>query len=55
MLRGVMLFVANYGGGSIAVLPILDGGSLGAATDIHRDSGTWAKRRPPMRPRAVLR
>ena len=35
---GRYLFVANYGGGSIAVLPILDGGSLGHATDIHIDS-----------------
>ena len=35
---GRFVFVANYGGGSIAVLPILDGGVLGAATDIHRDS-----------------
>jgi 6-phosphogluconolactonase (cycloisomerase 2 family) len=31
-------FVANYGGGSISVLPILDGGLLGAATDVHRDA-----------------
>jgi 6-phosphogluconolactonase len=36
---GRYVFVANYGGGSIAVLPILDGGFLGAATDIHIDSG----------------
>jgi 6-phosphogluconolactonase (cycloisomerase 2 family) len=35
---GKFVLVANYGGGTIAVLPILDGGSLGAATDIHRDS-----------------
>ncbi|MGO9336535.1 MAG: lactonase family protein [Terracidiphilus sp.] len=34
---GRYVFVANYGGGSIAVLPILDGGLLGAATDIHVD------------------
>ena len=31
-------FVANYGGGSIAVLPILAGGLLGTATDVRRDS-----------------
>jgi 6-phosphogluconolactonase (cycloisomerase 2 family) len=31
--------VANYGGGSIAVLPILEEGLLGAATDVHRDTG----------------
>jgi 6-phosphogluconolactonase (cycloisomerase 2 family) len=36
---GKYAFVANYDGGSVAVLPILDGGLLGAATDIHRDSG----------------
>ena len=33
-------FVANYGGGSIAVLPILDDGRLGAAVDVHRDNGS---------------
>jgi len=37
--QGKFAFVANYDGGSTAVLPILEGGSLGAATDIHRDSG----------------
>ena len=36
---GRYVFVANYGGGSIAVLPVLGGGLLGAATDIHVDSG----------------
>jgi 6-phosphogluconolactonase (cycloisomerase 2 family) len=35
---GHFAFVANYGGGTTAVLPILDGGLLGAATDVHRDS-----------------
>lgn len=35
---GRYAFVANYGGGTTAVLPILDGGLLGAATDVHRDS-----------------
>lgn len=35
---GKYAFVANYDGGSVAVLPILDGGLLGAATDIHSDS-----------------
>ena len=33
------LFVANYFGGSIAVLPILDGGKLGEATDVKVDQG----------------
>ena len=34
---GSYAFVANYDGGSIAVLPILAGGLLGSAVDIHRD------------------
>ncbi len=34
---GRYAFVANYAAGSIAVLPILPDGSLGAAVDIHRD------------------
>jgi 6-phosphogluconolactonase (cycloisomerase 2 family) len=38
--QGKYAFVANYAGGSIAVLPILAGGSLGAAVDVHRDSGS---------------
>ena len=37
--QGKFAFVANYGGGTTAVLPIRDGGLLGAATDVHRDSG----------------
>jgi 6-phosphogluconolactonase len=36
---GKYLLVANYFGGSIAVLPILEDGRLGTATDIKRDSG----------------
>jgi 6-phosphogluconolactonase len=35
---GKYAFVANYGGGTTAVLPILDSGLLGEAVDIHRDS-----------------
>ena len=35
---GRYVFVANYAGGSIAVLPILADGSLGSAVDIHRDN-----------------
>ena len=34
---GKYAFVANYAGGTIAVLPIMEGGRLGAATDVHRD------------------
>jgi 6-phosphogluconolactonase len=36
---GKFLFVANYFGGSVAVLPLLPDGSLGKATDIKVDSG----------------
>jgi 6-phosphogluconolactonase len=37
---GKFVLVANYFGGSVAVLPILSDGRLGAATDVKRDSGT---------------
>lgn len=37
---GQFVFVANYGGGSIAVLPIQSNGSLGNATDVHVDVGS---------------
>ncbi|MFP6881113.1 MAG: beta-propeller fold lactonase family protein, partial [Roseibacillus sp.] len=37
---GRFVLVANYFGGSVAVLPILPDGSLGPATDIKIDSGT---------------
>ena len=37
---GKFLLVANYFGGSVAVLPILPDGRLGAATDIKTDVGT---------------
>jgi 6-phosphogluconolactonase (cycloisomerase 2 family) len=33
------LFVANYFGGSVAVLPILPDGRLGTATDVKTDAG----------------
>jgi 6-phosphogluconolactonase len=36
---GRYAFVANYGGGSAAVLPILEDGSLAKAANIHRDTG----------------
>jgi 6-phosphogluconolactonase len=35
---GSYAFVANYGGGTIAVFPIRNDGSLDAASDVHRDS-----------------
>ena len=37
--EGRFAFVANYGGGTIAVLSILPDGSLGSAVDTHRDTG----------------
>lgn len=37
---GRFLLVANYFGGSVAVLPILPDGRLGGATDIKKDEGT---------------
>jgi 6-phosphogluconolactonase (cycloisomerase 2 family) len=36
---GKWVLVANYYGGSIAVLPIRDGGDLGDATDVKKDQG----------------
>lgn len=42
---GRFLLVANYFGGSIAVLPILQNGSLGAAADVKEDSGTIGPRK----------
>ena len=37
---GRYVFVANYFGGSIAVLPVQPGGSLGEAVDVHQDQGS---------------
>src|SRR3954463_13796922 len=36
---GKLLLVANYFGGSVAVLPVLEGGRLGDATDVKADAG----------------
>jgi 6-phosphogluconolactonase (cycloisomerase 2 family) len=48
---GKHLFVANYFGGSVAVLPVRADGSLGPATDVREDAGeigpTRAKNAPP--------
>jgi 6-phosphogluconolactonase (cycloisomerase 2 family) len=48
---GRFLLVANYFGGSVAVLPILRDGRLGEATDIKKDTGkigpTKAAHAPP--------
>ncbi len=48
--RGRFAFVANYVGGTVAVLPIQDNGSLGAAVDVHRDLGALGARRPSSAP-----
>ncbi|MBI3880292.1 MAG: lactonase family protein [Verrucomicrobia bacterium] len=42
---GRFVLVANYFGGSVAVLPIRKDGSLGAATDIKNDAGTVGPRK----------
>ena len=42
---GRFAFVANYFGGSVAVLPILPDGQLGPATDIKKDNGTVGPRK----------
>lgn len=36
---GKFLFAANYFGGSVAVLPVLEGGKLGEPTDVKTDDG----------------
>jgi 6-phosphogluconolactonase len=41
---GKYAFVANYAGGTIAVLPIDEGGRLGAAVDVHHDIGSVGAR-----------
>jgi 6-phosphogluconolactonase (cycloisomerase 2 family) len=48
---GKYVFVANYIGGSIAVLPILAGGSLGTAVDSHRNIGSVGSKHATSAPR----
>ena len=48
---GGFVFVANYFGGSVAVLPILPDGRLGNATDIRKDTGDIGPNRAPNAPR----
>ena len=43
---GSYAFVANYNGGTIAVLPILANGQLGPAVDVHRDNSFVGNDRP---------
>lgn len=48
---GKYVFVANYGGGSIAVLPVQGNGGLGAASDVHRDRGSVGPKIPADAPK----
>lgn len=47
---GRFLLVANYFGGSVAVLPLLSDGRLGDATDIKNDSGQIGPTKAPHAP-----
>lgn len=44
-------FVANYAGGTIAVLPILETGRVGAAVDLHHDLGSVGTKFPTNSPK----
>jgi 6-phosphogluconolactonase (cycloisomerase 2 family) len=48
---GRFLLVANYFGGSVAVLPVLEDGRLGAATDVKADEGKVGPARATSAPR----
>jgi 6-phosphogluconolactonase (cycloisomerase 2 family) len=47
---GRFVLVANYFGGSVAVLPIQADGSLGSASDIRKDAGTVGPKKPTNAP-----
>jgi 6-phosphogluconolactonase len=47
---GRHLLVANYFGGSVSVLPILEDGRLGEATDVRQDEGTIGPTTAPHAP-----
>jgi 6-phosphogluconolactonase len=49
-LSGKYVFVANYAGGNVAVLPILSTGALGAATYVHQDTGSLGPTVPSSAP-----
>jgi 6-phosphogluconolactonase len=49
--QGKFAFIANYAGGTIAVLPILAGGALGPAVDILHDSGSLGSKHATDAPR----
>jgi 3-carboxymuconate cyclase len=48
---GKFIFVANYGGGSISVLPVREDGSLGAAVDVHQNTDAIGSRHATNAPR----
>ena len=48
---GRYVLVANYGGGTVAVLPIQMDGSLGSATDVKRHEGPLGPTRAVLAPR----
>ncbi len=47
---GRYVLVANYAGGTVAVLPIGARGELAPATDVHQDQGSIPSRRPTTAP-----
>jgi 6-phosphogluconolactonase len=47
---GKYVFVANYAGGTVAVLPIQPTGALGAATYVHQDVGSVGPTNPSSAP-----
>lgn len=49
--HGNFAFIANYAGGSIAVLPILASGALGPAVDVHLHTGVVGATRATHAPR----
>jgi 6-phosphogluconolactonase len=48
------LFIANYLGGTVAVLPILPDGRLGEPTDVKTDTGSVGQPRPTNAPRGTF-
>jgi len=51
---GKYVFVANYAGGNVAVLPIQPTGALGAATYVHQDTGSVGPTIPSSAPPGSL-
>ena len=51
---GGHVLVANYGGGTVAVLPVDSGGRLGEATDVQKGEGTVGPKRATSAPPGSL-